>query len=539
MRARPLLLAVAAGLVLADASVVTLALPELLEALDTTVEGLAAVLGVYTAVLAAVLLALERAAAALGVRAVGAAGFALFAVACLACSQASDLTGLLIARGVQALGGAAGLVAVFALLAGAEGRGRRLWVGAAVFATALGPALGGALTSAFDWRAIFVMQVPVALAAAAACLSCPAVEPAPAERHRFAVRPSLALALVSAALTAVLFLLVLLLVAGWGLGPLRAAVTVTVLPLAALAGARMGGEPRARAAGGAALVGGGVLALALLPDAGSWWTVPPQAVAGVGMGLALTALGGQLLPERTAHDAARLLTLRHAGITAILVLLAPVAAAQLDDATARAKERGVAVLLDAELSIAAKLQTAPALLRGVERDRPRAGLRDAAAAERAALDGSERAAFDRVAQRADDVLVAAVADAFRTPFLLTGAAALLAALLVAPWPPGRVVAASAAVALATVAGYAVLRSAVAPEPVAIRDPCDDRPSVAGGGLQGFLQDRVYDLLDMAACRDGASREELVLALVDDDSARRYEAEHGRDPRSLLGLIGLR
>jgi len=107
-------------------SVVTLALPELLEELDTTVEGLAAALALYTAVLAGALLPLERAAAALGLRAVGAAGFRLFAVACLACAQAGDLTGLLVARGAQALGGAAGLVAAFALLAGVELHGRRL-----------------------------------------------------------------------------------------------------------------------------------------------------------------------------------------------------------------------------------------------------------------------------------------------------------------------------------------------------------------------------------------------------------------------------
>jgi hypothetical protein len=131
-----------------------------------------------------------------------------------------------------------------------------------------------------------------------------------------------------------------------------------------------------------------------------------------------------------------------------------------------------------------------------------------------------------------------VAEAFRTPFLVTGAAALLAALLLVPWPPGRRAAAAAGVAAAAVAAYGAVHATVAPEPVPIRDPCEDRPSVAAGGLGGFLQDRAYDLLDAAACRDGASREELVLALLEDDAARRYQADHGRDPRSLLGLLGL-
>ena len=48
MRARTWVVTVAAGLVLADASIVTLALPELLGELDTTVEGVAAVIAVYT-----------------------------------------------------------------------------------------------------------------------------------------------------------------------------------------------------------------------------------------------------------------------------------------------------------------------------------------------------------------------------------------------------------------------------------------------------------------------------------------------------------
>ena len=66
MRARSWVVTVAAGLVLADASIVTLALPELLRALDTTVEGVAAVIAVYTGVLALALLPAERVVRRLG-----------------------------------------------------------------------------------------------------------------------------------------------------------------------------------------------------------------------------------------------------------------------------------------------------------------------------------------------------------------------------------------------------------------------------------------------------------------------------------------
>jgi hypothetical protein len=410
-----------------------------------------------------------------------------------------------------------------------------------VFAAALGPALGGALTQAFDWRAIFVVQVPVGVAAAVASLRSPGAAVAATERRRFAVRPAAALALISAALTAVLFLLVLLLVAGWSVSPLRAAVTVTVLPLAAVAGARIGGPPQVRAAAGAALVGGGVLALAWLPDARLAWTLVPQAVAGVGMGLALTALGGGLLPERTAQDAARLLTLRHAGIAAVLAVLAPIAADELEEATAKARERGVAVVLDAPLPLQAKLGAAPVLLGGVRSDRPRAGLREAVDRRLADSRGADRAAFRRVGERIDDTVVTAVGESFRVPFLISGALALLAAALLVPWAPraprpAAALAGAFAVAAATAGGYAALHAARSPPVVEIAEPCRGRPPSALGGLSGIAETGANAALDAAACRLGASREELVLALLDDRDAQRFESRHGVNPRAVLGPL---
>jgi MFS family permease len=536
---RAYVLAIAAGLGLADASIVTLALPDILSELNTTVEGVAAVIGVYTVVLAIALIPFERAAAHFSVRVVGAGGFALFAVASAACAGADDLTGLLVARFAQALGAAAGLATVFDLLGGA-GRGRRLWLGAAVFATALGPAVGGALTEAFSWRAIFVFQVPVAAAGAIAVLLGPAHAPAPEapERpERFAVRPALALALVSAALAAVLFLLVLLLVAGWNVSPLSAALAVTVIPIAAVGGARIQGDARTRAAAGCALVGGGVLALAWLPDASLWWTVIPQVLAGVGMGLSLTALGGHLLPERTPRDAARLLAVRHAGIAAILAIAAPIAAHQLDVATQRAKERGVALVLDAQLPPQDKIKLAPALLNGVDTEEPRAGLRRAVAAERHRFTGRDRATYDELGERADDTLVAAVGEAFRSSFLLAGLAGLLASLLLVAGTHLAAMAVAGALTIGTPAAYAALHHAIAPKPPAILDPCTaKRTYPQTGGVTGFLQVQVLKLLDSTACKFGSSREELVLALADKDEAKRYEREHGVDPRSASALL---
>ena len=173
------LIALGVGLALADASVVILALPPMLDDLGTTVEGVAAVIGVYTLVLAAALPGVARLRGRMPDRTLAAAGFGLFALAGALCATPDGIGAMLAFRGLQAVGAAAALVAGFAYL-----RGSRVWTAAAVFGTAIGPALGGALTQAFDWRAIFLFQVPLALAAAAACLASRApMRDAPPVRH--------------------------------------------------------------------------------------------------------------------------------------------------------------------------------------------------------------------------------------------------------------------------------------------------------------------------------------------------------------------
>ena len=96
----------------------------------------------------------------------------------------------------------------------------RRWAVAGVAGAALGPVIGGLLTSAFSWRAIFVVQIPIVLLAFPAAI---ALRGRVVERRRSTLDTSpdrphlladLALALLSAALTAALFLLVLLLVDG-------------------------------------------------------------------------------------------------------------------------------------------------------------------------------------------------------------------------------------------------------------------------------------------------------------------------------------
>jgi len=561
------LIAVAAGLALADAAVVTLALPQVLLELDTTVEGVAAVIAVYTAVLALTL----PLSAALHGPTTGAAGALLFAAASIGCASADSLEFLLAMRALQALGAAAMLASAFDALDGADS-GRRLWLGAAVAGTAAGPALGGLLTELFDWRAIFIAQAPVALAAAPALLGAhvPAVRD-PLPRPPRDLLAGFALALLSGALTAVLFLLVLLLISGWSVEPLAAAAAVTVLPLAAVAGSFVRGPPATRAVAGCLLVAGGVACLAFLPEPSVLWTIAPQVLAGAGMGMAFPALAGELLPERTRGQAAALLSLRHAGITLVLVALAPLVAAELDQQVDLARERGTAVVLDAALPPADKLRIAPRLFAEIETEDPRDALAAALALERRQVGRTDgdllddlldelrgspdpatlRAELRRLGGDLDDVVLAAVDAAFSPALAITGAMALMAALVLLPGlhRRGRTVflrarrglqagslGAALLLALAIPAGYAIAERGLQDDPVEIADPCEERERRSVGGIEGAAEGLALDALDRAACRFGSSREELVLALFDDESRRRYESERGIDPRSLDVLL---
>ena len=542
MGIRRALLLIAAALALADASIVTLALPPIIDELDASVEGAAAVLGVYTLVLAVALPPASWLRAS--PRVVGAAGAGLLAAASLGCGLADSLDVLLALRALQAGGAAAVLVAVFTLVDGG-GAGRRAWNAAAVFGFAAGPALGGALTQALDWRAIFLTQVPIALAASVAAAtsvdllplreSNTTLEPAqPASLNaRGSIHASSAatLALVSAALTGVLFLLVLLLVTGWSTTPLAAAATVTVLPIAALAAARIPGEPTTRAAAGALLIAGGVGALASVPEANVLWTIPPQVMAGVGMGLALPALA----TERTAAQAANLLAARHAGITIALAILAPIAATRIDGAVATVREQGTALVLDARLPPLDKLELAGAIVGDIDPVDPRGQLQRSLDRAANKIDKEDRPAYAALSRRADEALVAGVQSAFVPAFIVCAALALIAALVLVPKDRRVLIAGAAALVLA--GGAYLARPSLEPEPVVIANPCQARDLPSTGGIDGAIQDVALTALDRAACRYGSSREELALALVDSGARRAYEREHGVDPRDVLGLVG--
>ena len=273
---------------------------------------------------------------------------ALFALASVGCGASDSLVLLLILRGVQAIGAAGALVAAFELLDGSTpGPGRRMWVAASVFGIAVGPALGGALTQAFSWRAIFLAQAPLLIPGLLVAIRAARAEVVPAAVGRDPDQPSYRLppraailALLSASLTAVIFLVVLLLVSGWSIEPLDRGPGGE---RAADLGARRVADPgRCRDARRRRLPAGrGRGRLPRAPSgASAWWTVAPQVLAGAGMGMALPALSGELMPERTRHDVSRLLSIRHAGIAIALAALAPLISANLTTTVDEAREQG-------------------------------------------------------------------------------------------------------------------------------------------------------------------------------------------------------
>jgi MFS family permease len=436
------LLAATVALVLADSAVVTLALPDILRDLDTSVAQVSWVLISFNLVLGLAAVPTAAGFARTQPRILSAVGIAVFAGASALCAVAQSIEVLIGARCVQALGGALALVGCLELLVAVYGerRGIVAWVTAGVIGTATGPVVGGLLTDAFAWQAIFVVQVPLAMLAVPAALAVRTVQSVGVDqqgpvRHRPAVRPNVTLALLSAALTAALFLLVLLLVDGWRHHPAIAALTVSVVPVAALAArplARLFRPPHeVEVAVGCFLVAGGLVGFAILPSAEVAWTIGPQALVGLGLGLTidrLTYYAMHLRVPRVEH-ASWTISSRHLGVVLGLAILTPIFVADLEDAQMPAQEAITSLVLDAPLPAQDKVALARTL--GDELSDQRGQVPDLRSAFVAAdLEPDARPAAAELERDLDDQLERAATQAFRDAFLAGAGLGLLAMLTV-------------------------------------------------------------------------------------------------------------
>ena len=350
-------LAVAVAVAFADSSIVVLALPELYGQFNTSIEGVSWVVTSYNLAVAVTALALLffvhrlRSAVLLG------AGLVLFLAASIACASSQSLAFLIGARSVQGVGAALLLVGALPVL------GRAQWTAAGTFGLALGPALGGVLTQAFDWRAIFIAQAPVAalglLGVWRAHVKVEAEEGWSPSLKR-TLPANACLGLVFGALVGALFLAVLLVISVWGYSPIAGAGIVSALPLAALLVRPLRLSGPIAVCGGAGLLSIGLVGLALLPSASVGFMIWSLALCGAGLGLAVPVLSNAALDLGSGLTRSGTLTVgaRHIGLVLALALIAPLLASKVPDAGDKALLRGTAVLLDAPIGLDKKVPVA-------------------------------------------------------------------------------------------------------------------------------------------------------------------------------------
>ena len=184
------LLAVCTGvfMLLLDITIVNVALPYIQQAFHASLADLQWVIDAYALTLAAFLLTAGSVADLVGRRLVFAVGIVVFTIGSALCGVAGDPTFLALSRAFQGIGGAIMFATSLALLADAfepRERGAAFGVFGAVtgVAVAIGPVLGGALTSWLSWRWIFFVNLPIGVLALLVTLREVAESKAPVARR--------------------------------------------------------------------------------------------------------------------------------------------------------------------------------------------------------------------------------------------------------------------------------------------------------------------------------------------------------------------
>jgi EmrB/QacA subfamily drug resistance transporter len=159
-------------MLLLDVSVVVVALPSIRADLGGTFADAQWVLDAYTLAFASLIMAGAALADRFGRRRVFATGLAVFTLASGACALADAPLALNVARAVQGLGGGLVLATAIPLIATAYAGPARaaavgIWAATVGLAVAVGPLVGGLLTDGLGWRWIFLVNVPLGIAALA------------------------------------------------------------------------------------------------------------------------------------------------------------------------------------------------------------------------------------------------------------------------------------------------------------------------------------------------------------------------------------
>jgi EmrB/QacA subfamily drug resistance transporter len=163
---------VAVFMLLLDITVVNVALPDIQKELNTSFTDLQWVVDAYALTLAATMLNAGSLGDLLGRKRVFLVSIALFTLASALCGAAQSPLWLILARGFQGIGGA-GMFAVSLAIISQEFHGRErgtafgIWGATVGMAVAIGPLVGGALTTYVGWRWIFFVNVPIGIACVA------------------------------------------------------------------------------------------------------------------------------------------------------------------------------------------------------------------------------------------------------------------------------------------------------------------------------------------------------------------------------------
>ena len=154
---------------LLDLTIVNIAIPNMIARLHASFDDVLWVINAYALVLAVLVITGGRLGDLLGTRALFVAGVAVFTAASAACGMAPSPGWLIAFRAVQGLGAALLMpqtLAIITMIFPPERRGAAfgIWGAVAGVATIAGPTLGGLLITAFDWRWIFYVNVPIGIA---------------------------------------------------------------------------------------------------------------------------------------------------------------------------------------------------------------------------------------------------------------------------------------------------------------------------------------------------------------------------------------
>jgi EmrB/QacA subfamily drug resistance transporter len=162
-------------MIMLDNTVVNVALPSIQDDLGASLSGLEWTVNAYTLTFAVLLVTGGRLGDILGRRRMFLFGVVVFALSSAAIGLAPDQAALVAGRAIQGVGAAFMMPATLSIITVTfppEERGKAIgtWAGVSALALAIGPVVGGALTEYVSWRAIFFLNLPVAVAAVAVTL---------------------------------------------------------------------------------------------------------------------------------------------------------------------------------------------------------------------------------------------------------------------------------------------------------------------------------------------------------------------------------